>query len=88
MTKAERLASGDPRRSVEERYGSQEGYNCVVRHAARQNVRDRFLRHDELVPGDSIKPAVAPNHVVSVLQKGYLINDRVLRPALVTVAQA
>jgi molecular chaperone GrpE len=30
---------------------------------------------------------VAPNHVVVVLQKGYLIADRVLRPALVTVAQ-
>ena len=30
---------------------------------------------------------VAPNHVVSVLQKGWLIADRVLRPALVTVAQ-
>ncbi len=29
---------------------------------------------------------VAPNHVVSVLQKGWLIADRVLRPALVTVA--
>ncbi|RPH44777.1 MAG: nucleotide exchange factor GrpE [Burkholderiales bacterium] len=28
---------------------------------------------------------VPANHVVSVLQKGYLINDRVLRPALVTV---
>jgi len=28
-----------------------------------------------------------PNTVVSVLQKGYLIADRVLRPALVTVAQ-
>lgn len=28
---------------------------------------------------------VPPNHVVSVLQKGYLINDRVLRPALVIV---
>jgi molecular chaperone GrpE len=27
-----------------------------------------------------------PNTVVSVLQKGYLISDRVLRPALVTVA--
>lgn len=27
-----------------------------------------------------------PNTVVAVLQKGYLINDRVLRPALVTVA--
>ena len=31
---------------------------------------------------------VAPNHVVTVLQKGYSIADRILRPALVTVAQA
>ncbi len=31
---------------------------------------------------------VAPNHVVSVVQKGWLIADRVLRPALVTVAQS
>lgn len=30
---------------------------------------------------------VAPDHVVSVLQKGWRIADRVLRPALVTVAQ-
>jgi molecular chaperone GrpE len=29
-----------------------------------------------------------PNTVVTVLQKGYLIADRVLRPALVTVAEA
>ena len=29
-----------------------------------------------------------PNSVVAVLQKGYLIADRVLRPALVTVAKA
>jgi molecular chaperone GrpE len=28
-----------------------------------------------------------PGTVVTVLQKGYLLNDRVLRPALVTVAQ-
>ncbi|MGZ5034041.1 MAG: nucleotide exchange factor GrpE [Usitatibacter sp.] len=28
-----------------------------------------------------------PNTVVSVLQKGYLLNDRVLRPAMVTVAK-
>ncbi|EDM84239.1 MULTISPECIES: nucleotide exchange factor GrpE [unclassified Limnobacter] len=40
-----------------------------------------------MVPGDSVDPAVASNHVVAVLQKGYLINDRVLRPALVSVAQ-
>ena len=30
---------------------------------------------------------VAPGHVVAVLQKGWTIADRVLRPALVTVAQ-
>ena len=30
----------------------------------------------------------APNTIVSVLQKGYLLHDRVLRPALVTVARA
>jgi molecular chaperone GrpE len=30
---------------------------------------------------------VAPNHVAMVLQKGWLIADRVLRPALVIVAQ-
>lgn len=35
-----------------------------------------------MVPGTSQEP----NTVVSVLQKGYLIADRVLRPALVTVA--
>jgi molecular chaperone GrpE len=35
----------------------------------------------------SVVPAAQePNTVVAVLQKGYLISDRVLRPALVTVA--
>ena len=34
------------------------------------------------VPGEG----VPPNHVVMVLQKGWMIADRVLRPALVTVA--
>ena len=40
-----------------------------------------------MVPGNSATPPVPANHVVTVLQKGYTINDRVLRPALVTVAQ-
>ncbi len=31
---------------------------------------------------------VAPDHVVRVMQKGYLINDRLLRPAMVVVAKA
>lgn len=43
QTKAERLANGDPRPSLEERYGSQEGYNCVVQRAATQAVSERFL---------------------------------------------
>ena len=40
-----------------------------------------------MVPGASATPPVPANHVVNVLQRGYLINDRVLRPALVTVSQ-
>jgi len=47
MTKAERIANKDPRRSIEERYGSQEGYDCVVRHAARQEVRKRLLLQED-----------------------------------------
>ncbi|MET4727770.1 molecular chaperone GrpE [Lysobacter enzymogenes] len=37
----------------------------------------------------SVVPAagVAPNHVVQVYQKGWLLNERLLRPALVVVAQ-
>lgn len=32
-------------------------------------------------------PGVAPNHVVQVYQKGWLLNERLLRPALVVVSQ-
>ncbi len=39
-----------------------------------------------MVPAEA-SGGIAPNHVVSVLQKGWRIADRVLRPALVTVAQ-
>jgi molecular chaperone GrpE len=41
-------------------------------------------RHQAMQMIDSDLPA---NTVVDVFQKGYLINDRVLRPALVTVAK-
>lgn len=36
----------------------------------------------------AIEADAEPNTVVSVLQKGYALNDRVLRPALVMVAKA
>jgi molecular chaperone GrpE len=42
-------------------------------------------RHQAMAMIDS---AEAPNTIVQVFQKGYLLNDRVLRPALVAVAKA
>ncbi len=46
-------------------------------------------RHQAIstVPVTAGAGAPAPNHVVTVLQKGWMIADRVLRPALVTVSQ-
>jgi len=42
-------------------------------------------QHQAMQAVDSNQP---PGTVVTVFQKGYMINDRVLRPALVTVAKA
>lgn len=42
-TKAERTAAGDPRPSLEERYGSHDGYVTRVKAAAERAVRERFL---------------------------------------------
>jgi hypothetical protein len=42
-TKAERMASGDPRLSLEERYGSHTGYVAAVRAAADKAVAQGFL---------------------------------------------
>ncbi len=46
-TKAERLASGDPRPSLEERYGTHEAYVARVRAAAERLVRGRYLLRDD-----------------------------------------
>ena len=65
VTRAAREASGDPRRSFEERYGTREGYACVVRRAAESLVRDRFLlradadRQIAAAAGSGILPADA-----------------------------
>jgi alpha/beta hydrolase family protein len=42
-TKAERDANGDPRPSLQERYGTRDGYACAVRAAAKREVASRFL---------------------------------------------
>ncbi|MGE0800761.1 MAG: nucleotide exchange factor GrpE [Lautropia sp.] len=74
-----------------------EGVEATLRQLTQAFDRNRLLAidplHQKFDPNQhqaiSMVPSkdVAPNHVVSVLQKGYLINDRVLRPALVTVSQ-
>ena len=46
-SKAERLANGDPRLSLEERYGSHAGYVAVVKAAAEKAVKERFLLQDD-----------------------------------------
>jgi hypothetical protein len=46
-TKGERMAVGDPRPSLEERYGNHEGYVAAVKRAADRNVRDRFLLSED-----------------------------------------
>jgi Alpha/beta hydrolase domain len=42
-TRAERLAAGDPRRSLEERYASHDGYVAAVTKAAEKLQQQRFL---------------------------------------------
>jgi len=46
-TKDERLASGDPRPSLEERYGTHAGYVARVKEAAERLVEQRFLLEDD-----------------------------------------
>ncbi len=42
-------------------------------------------QHEAMCTVDS---ELAPNTVVHVMQKGYVLNDRIIRPALVTVSKA
>ncbi len=46
-TKAERMASGDPRPSLEERYGTHDQYVAAVRAAAGKLVGERLLLQDD-----------------------------------------
>ncbi len=71
-------------------------------HATRRQLSSALERNRvvEINPGQGVKfdphqhqaisvvpaPGQEPNTVVTVLQKGFLIADRVLRPALVTVS--
>jgi hypothetical protein len=47
-TRAEREASGDPRRAIAERYASREDYLARVRAAADTLVQDRYLLAEDV----------------------------------------
>ncbi len=64
-------------------------------------VFDKFgIRTVEPGPGDKLDPeqhqamtlqesdSIAPNHIITVIQKGYTIHGRLLRPAMVIVARS
>jgi molecular chaperone GrpE len=74
-----------------------EGVEMTLKQLTSAFERNRLLEINP-VPGEKLDPmkhqaiSMVPaeqeaNTVVSVLQKGYMIADRLLRPALVTVAQ-
>jgi molecular chaperone GrpE len=60
-----------------------EKFNVVEENPADQKFDPH--RHQAI---SMVEAETEPNTVVSVLQKGYKLNDRVIRPALVTVAKA
>ena len=65
-TKSERLAARDPRPSLEERYGTQDGYMCVVRRAAEQLVQSRLLLREDA--DRTIAAAAATNVLASAAE--------------------
>ena len=77
--------------------GLKEGDETTLRQLSQAFQRNNLMEIDpagqkfdpNLHQAISMAPSkeVPANHVLHVLQKGYLINDRVLRPALVTVSQ-
>lgn len=74
-----------------------EGVEMTLKQLSSAFEKNRLIEvHPQ--PGDKLDPMKhqaismvpaeqAANTIVSVLQKGYMISDRLLRPALVTVAQ-
>ena len=51
-------------------------------------VGERFDPHKHQAMAAVEAPGAAPNSVVAVMLKGYRLHDRILRPALVTIAKA
>jgi hypothetical protein len=61
-TRAERMANGDPRLSLEERYKTHEGYVEAVRAAAAKAVTAKFLLQED---ADKLVAAAAASNVLA-----------------------
>ncbi len=81
-TKAQRIAAGDPRASLEERYGTHAGFVCQVSAAAKRAAAQRFLR-----PA-SVATLVAQADASNVLTTGFTPTaaDTALGNAICTMA--
>jgi len=67
VTRPERMESGDPRPSLEERYGTAEGYACAVQRAVKTLVADRFLLRDD---ADRLIAAASSARVLPLAAQG------------------
>ena len=69
-TKEDRIAANDPRLSLEERYGSKQGYLCAVNHAAKQLVSQRLLlqRDADLLIGQATGIKDFPDELLATAQ--------------------
>jgi hypothetical protein len=61
-TRAERMANGDPRPSLEERYKTHEGYVEAVKSAAAKAVASKFLLQED---ADKLVAAAAASNVLA-----------------------
>jgi hypothetical protein len=78
-TKAERLAVGDPRLSLEERFGTLAGYVCAVTTAAKKAVKKRHLLQED---ADTVIAQAAARNILpasSSDRKANAIADRLCK---------
>ena len=78
-TKAEREALGDPRPSLQERYGTKEGFVCAVRTATKREIAKRFLLERD---ADRLIKQAADSDVLAVTKP--TAEDKAIGDALCT----
>ncbi len=88
------LAAADSAEAAKLREGSEltlkmlvsamDKYNIIEVNALNEQFNPEY--HEAISMQD--REDVAPNTVVTVVQKGYLLNDRLIRPAMVIVSRA